>query len=109
MSALIPKPDTVEHGVDEDFAPGINFGPWLTGAQIPTVPVSFLYDKTAVAHVTPLTDPPFVVGTSVAQRIRPGVLIYGHDYRLTLKCTPSGTSDILDSVLNIVVPPTEDR
>lgn len=102
-NTLSTVPAVVEQAAAEDITWGLDATPLLIGPQTPTVPGSLLTDLSTQTTVV-LTDAPAVVGNLVNQRIRPGVLVAQHTYRLQVTFTPAGTTNILDMALGIRCP-----
>ncbi len=103
MSALTTVPATREHAVNMDRLYSNDVSAALTAPQTPTVASCTMYDVTATVSVA-LTDTAVVAGNVVSQRVRANTLTAGHIYRLVFIFTPSGTTDIVDSVLGLVCP-----
>ena len=97
---VLTTPDRVVQTSREDIVWGVNVSKQLTGGQTPTNATATL---TGPAGPVSLEDTAVVNGSTIEQRIRVGTLTRG-DYRLSVRHTPSGTTNILESVLRIVCP-----
>lgn len=100
VSLLETDPELVEQGSNEDIVWGIDVAKQLSGVQTITAVVTTL---TTSGTPVVLADVPSVNGTRINQRIRAG-LTPGKVYRLTVRFTPSGTTNILESRLKIRCP-----
>jgi len=101
MTALATKPAALAQSTAEDITWGVDVTAQLTTGQTVTFPVVTLRSKTGAPVA--LVDVATVAGNVVRQRIRAGVLTRG-TWTLHVLHTPSGTTNILESVLTIVSP-----
>lgn len=102
MGSLATNPSTVVQAADEDIAWGIDLTA-PAGAYPVTNVLVVLVDKTTGLAVT-LTDPPTVNGKTVTQRVRAGTLAANGTYRMAVKFTQGGTTNILETILTIYCP-----
>lgn len=107
MSTLQTNPATIEFGGQEQWAVGIDCTNALAGYPAGTTPTSPNVTLVNVDSNVPVTlgTSPTVTGNVVAQQIAKTLLTAGHNYRLTLTFTPSGTTDTLETILTVTVPP----
>ena len=95
------RPEAVIQRSSEDIVWGVNMDAQLDGDQTATSPVTVL--RSGRGTEVPLEDAPTAEGMMVRQRIRAGVLTPG-TFWLYVRHTPSGTTNVLESVLKIVCP-----
>lgn len=100
MTTLTTVPHTVEQSTLEDIKWGIDLTAQLTVTQTPTAVVCILTSPSGVA-IAMTADDPVVAGKIVSQRVRKGKLTNLGNYQLAVLFTPSGTTNILETVLTI--------
>lgn len=107
-SQLVTQPQAIQYGSFETMiteAPSVDMTAIIDAypaGTIPTVPVVVCVPLPGLSPAVTLAEAPSVVGNIIVQPILEGELASGTTYRMTVKFTPSGTTDIRGAVVNIV-------
>lgn len=105
-SQLSTVPASLTFGAGETWSPGVDVTEYLAAYPQGTTVTSPSASLVRLPYGTPVTLATGVVlvGNVILQKITSSEVSAGGEYQLTVKFTPSGTTDVLEAILLIVVP-----